>query len=145
MDSFYSDERVHLLKPESFAYGDAFKEMKLLITDYSSVAFNAALLKKPVIYAQFDYDEFYNSGKHTSAAGYFSFGEDAFGPVVKTVDEVVDEIEKAIRRSFCMEEEYQKRADDFLFSPEQGVTHSELVLQSVMEMERKAGKLRDES
>lgn len=133
MDSFYSDDRVHLLKPESFVYGDAFKEMKLLITDYSSVAFNVALLRKPVIYAQFDFDEFYNSGKHTSSLGYFSFQDDGFGPVVTTVDDVISEIEKAIKNSFRMNELYQKRADDFFYQPENGVTHSEMVLRYILQ------------
>ncbi|BEJ86313.1 hypothetical protein B10525_14460 [Campylobacter jejuni] len=34
-----------------------------MITDYSSVAFEMAVLKKPVIYYQFDKDEFF--AKHT--------------------------------------------------------------------------------
>ncbi len=138
MDSFYSDDRVILLRPESFSYGDAFKEMRMLITDYSSVAFNAAFLKKPVVYAQFDYDEFYLSGKHISAPGYFSFEEDGFGPVVKTVDAVVDEIAKEIGRSFAMDETYAKRVDDFFFRPPEGTTHCELVLNEILKLKKKA-------
>ncbi|MEX6101942.1 CDP-glycerol glycerophosphotransferase family protein [Mammaliicoccus sciuri] len=33
-----------------------FKESKLMITDYSSVAFDFSFLEKPVIYYQFDRD-----------------------------------------------------------------------------------------
>ncbi|MDT9414117.1 CDP-glycerol glycerophosphotransferase family protein [Escherichia coli] len=37
----------------------AFKDADLLITDYSSVAFDIAYMKKPIIYFQFDSDTFF--------------------------------------------------------------------------------------
>lgn len=132
MYSFYSDKRVHLLKPESFVYGDAFKEMRLLITDYSSVAFNVALLKKPVVYTQFDYEEFYESEKHTSRPGYFSFKDDGFGPVVTTVEQALDEIEKIIGNSYSMEDVYKKRAEEFFFYPPNGMSHCEMVVRHIL-------------
>ncbi|XIW69645.1 CDP-glycerol glycerophosphotransferase family protein [Escherichia coli] len=38
-----------------------FKKTNLLITDYSSVAFDIAYMKTPVIYFQFDSDTFFKS------------------------------------------------------------------------------------
>lgn len=138
MDSFYSDSRVHLLKPESFNYGEVFKKMRMLITDYSSIAFNIALLRKPIVYAQFDFDEFYNSDKHTASAGYFNFVNDGFGPVVSTIDQTVDEIEKEIKMDFAVDEMYQKRAEEFFYWPEDGVTHCELVMRQILSLSNKS-------
>lgn len=136
MDLFFSNQRIHLLKPESFAYGEAYKKMSMLITDYSSVAFNVALLNKPIVYSQFDYEEFYLSGKHTSTAGYFSFEEDGFGPVVTTIDQVIDEIEKNLNNGFEVEPKYQKRAKEFFYWPENNTPRAKLVLDAILAMEK---------
>ena len=61
-----------------------------MITDYSSVAFEMGLLKRPVIYYQFDKEEFYLN--HTVQKGYWTFEQDGFGPVTHTVCDVVDEL-----------------------------------------------------
>ncbi len=53
----------------------------LLITDYSSVFFDAGYMEKPVIYYQFDMDEF---RKFHYQEGYFFYEEHGFGPVVRT-------------------------------------------------------------
>ena len=50
-----------------------------MITDYSSVAFEMAYLKKAVLYYQFDEEEFF-SGKHWQK-GYFDYRKDGFGAV----------------------------------------------------------------
>ncbi|HEB9341530.1 TPA: CDP-glycerol glycerophosphotransferase family protein [Campylobacter coli] len=56
-----------------------FCESSIMITDYSSVAFEMAVLKKPVIYYQFDKDEFFS--KHSYTQGYFDYERDGFGEV----------------------------------------------------------------
>lgn len=59
----------------------------LLITDYSSVAFNAAYIQTPVLYFQFDREEYFAG--HTERAGYFDYERDGFGPVASASDEAV--------------------------------------------------------
>ncbi len=51
----------------------------IMITDYSSVAFEMAVLNKPVLYYQFDKDEFFI--KHSYTKGYFDYEKDGFGRV----------------------------------------------------------------
>ncbi|EBF5919858.1 capsular biosynthesis protein, partial [Campylobacter coli] len=58
---------------------ELFCKSSLMITDYSSVAFEMAVLKKPVLYYQFDKDEFF--AKHSYAKGYFDYEKDGFGEV----------------------------------------------------------------
>lgn len=83
---------------------DLLMESNLLITDYSSVQFDFAYMGKPVIYYQFDEDEFY--AKHYSK-GYFDFRKMGFGPVCVERDEVVDSLSLGENTIF------QNRADAF--------------------------------
>ncbi len=65
-----------------------FAKTALLVTDYSSVAFEIAYIEKPVIYYQFDAEQFYDGG-HLGFAGYFDFARDGFGPVCETEDDLL--------------------------------------------------------
>jgi glycosyltransferase involved in cell wall biosynthesis/tetratricopeptide (TPR) repeat protein len=68
---------------------DQFSRAALMITDYSSVAFEMAFLERPVIYYQFDADEIFGSG-HIYDPGYFTYEQDGFGPVCRELPEVMD-------------------------------------------------------
>ena len=65
------------------------KKCELMITDYSSVAFDFAYMNKPVIYYQFDYDEYRSKQLQE---GYYDYQKDGFGPVCNILDEVIDSI-----------------------------------------------------
>ncbi|EDO6879436.1 capsular biosynthesis protein, partial [Campylobacter coli] len=68
-----------------------FCNSSLMITDYSSVAFEMAYLEKLVIYYQFDHEEFFTS--HTLQKGYFDYKKDGFGPVVENEENLLKELE----------------------------------------------------
>ncbi len=72
-----------------------FQNSKLIITDYSSVHFEMAILNKAVLYYQFDKDSFFDTG-HVFAPGYFSYEEDGFGPVVTEEKYLLLELEKIL-------------------------------------------------
>ncbi len=103
------NSRIKLASTEEYDVQDALKESAYLITDYSSIIFDFAYMKKPMALFQFDLDEFRE--KHYSE-GYFSYENDGFGPVVKTEDELVDTIIKSFEDGFLMEKEYEKRVDN---------------------------------
>ncbi|MFH8567372.1 CDP-glycerol glycerophosphotransferase family protein [Streptomyces sp. NPDC017993] len=54
-----------------------------LITDYSSVMFDYALLDRPLVFFTYDYDEYVHEGRGT----YFDLLEHAPGPVVRTEED----------------------------------------------------------
>lgn len=86
-------------------YHDLFNESALMITDYSSVFFDFAYLKKPIIYYQFDeyhYDK-----------GYFEFETMGFGDITSQEDELIDKIEEYIENDCQMEDKYKDRVDKF--------------------------------
>ena len=62
-------------------YREIFAESDLLLTDYSSVAFDFAYLRKPIIYTQFDREIFF-SGEHSYTEGYYDYDRDGFGEML---------------------------------------------------------------
>ncbi|EHJ4644423.1 CDP-glycerol glycerophosphotransferase family protein [Campylobacter coli] len=74
---------------------ELFCNSSLMITDYSSVAFEMAYLNKPVIYYQFDHEEFFNS--HIYQKGYFDYKKDGFGPVVEDEESLLKELENLLQ------------------------------------------------
>ncbi|MDL0089933.1 CDP-glycerol glycerophosphotransferase family protein [Campylobacter gastrosuis] len=82
-----------------------FQESDLMITDYSSAAFEMAYLNKPVLYYQFDGDEFYTN--HTYSKGDFNYQTDGFGPVVSTEDDLLKELENLLKNNCQVKEPYK--------------------------------------
>jgi len=89
-----------------------FQKAALMITDYSSVAFDMALLEKNIIYYQFDHQEVLE-GKHTFIKGYFDYERDGFGPVCYRENTVIDSIAFFLKSPKAFNHLYQKRFDDF--------------------------------
>jgi CDP-ribitol ribitolphosphotransferase / teichoic acid ribitol-phosphate polymerase len=85
---------VNVLKPsiDFDSIQDVMAESILMITDYSSIAFDMAVTGKPVFYYQFDHEEFLDSGAHTTVRGYFDFERDGFGPVTYNEDDLIASI-----------------------------------------------------
>jgi len=82
----------------------------ILITDYSSVMFDYSNLKRPIIFYVYDYDLYSAEIRGT----YFDLKKEAPGPVLETMDELVDAIasiddlvpkyrdkQQAFNRKFC--------------------------------------------
>lgn len=97
-------EYVNVSKEES--YQKLFHDSSLLITDYSSVYFDFAYLKKPVIYYQKDDDYHYKEG-------YFKYDIHGFGPIVKSEEDLIDQINLLIDNDCRMDDKYIKRVTSF--------------------------------
>ena len=57
----------------------------IMITDYSSVMFDYAILKRPMIFFTFDLDDYKNNLRDF----YFDMVEEVPGPICKTTEEVI--------------------------------------------------------
>lgn len=68
----------------------------VLITDYSSVFFDFANLKRPMIFFAYDIEDY----RDRLRGFYFDFEKTAPGPIVKTTEEVVEEIKKLDANGF---------------------------------------------
>lgn len=96
---------------ESVSYNSLFCESNLLITDYSSVVYDFAYMRKPIVYYQFDIESMYT--EHTSKKGYFDFETMGFGPVCYNHEEVVKNILELINRDCEIELKYVDRINKF--------------------------------
>ena len=92
-------------------YQTVFRESAIMVTDFSSVAFDFAYLKKPLIYSQFDEESFHRN--HSWGKGYFNYREDGFGPVTTTVEQTVDELIWYMEHDAQMKEDYLSRVERF--------------------------------
>lgn len=92
-------------------YNDVFARSSLMVTDYSSVLFDFAYLKKPVVYTQFDKEDFFAGQIYDE--GYFSYENDGFGPVCYDMDSTVDAIIKEIENDCKNDKKYLDRLDRF--------------------------------
>jgi CDP-glycerol glycerophosphotransferase len=86
------------------------KESSLLITDYSSVYFDFAYMNKPVIYYQFDSEDFIE-GHYKK--GYFNYETMGFGKVTYSEHELIQTIENILKSNCKLEEIYEIRIKEF--------------------------------
>ena len=87
-----------------------FVNASILLTDYSSVAFEMAFLRKPVLYYQFDEDDFF-SGAHVYTKGYYDYRRDGFGPVVIDENSLLVELEKLLPHGREAQARYLERME----------------------------------
>ena len=115
-------------------YISGINDTCLVVTDYSSIAFEYAYTYTPVIYTQFDKDEFEKT--HTYKPGYFDYERDGFGPVCYDYESTVNAIISAIENGCVMEKKYHKRAEDF-FAFRDG-KNCERIYQEILKLDREA-------
>lgn len=87
-------------------YSKLFEESSILITDFSSVSFDFAYLKKPVIYYQPNDDYHYKKG-------YYDYNTMGFGEVITTETRLLEKIKFYLINECQMETLYQKRVEKF--------------------------------
>ena len=111
LDKFKSpSERIILAGWRDYDVQTLLMRCRMLITDYSSVNFDVAYQEKPVVYYQFDLEEF---RKLHYKEGYFSYENNGFGPVVKTEEELINNLLTYVHNGFHMQEKYHERLDAF--------------------------------
>ena len=103
------------------------KSSAILITDFSSVFFDFAYMRKPAIYYQFDEEQYYES--HYAKA-YFDYRRDGFGEVCKTANEAIDTLVSIIENGTKMSDAYLSRAQSFF--PLYDTNNCERIFNSIM-------------
>lgn len=93
---------------EKTKFQTLFNNGSLLITDYSSVAFDFAYLYKPVLYYQYGNDYHFDTEK-----SFFDYESMGMGEICKNEDELVDFIIEYIENDCKIKNKYVKRIDDF--------------------------------
>jgi CDP-glycerol glycerophosphotransferase (TagB/SpsB family) len=99
---------VRLFSFEGQNVQETFARSWVVVTDYSSMAFNAAYIDRPLVYFQFDRDRFF-AGGHPGKPGYFNYERDGFGPVAVDVDAAEKAITEAVEQGPNPAPEYWAR------------------------------------
>ena len=92
-------------------YEDVLRDSCLVVTDYSSVAFNAAYLGKPVIYCQFDREDF--CGEIAYEDKKFDYNEEGFGEVCTDLESTIKKMISYMKQGCVTEEVYRLRAEKY--------------------------------
>lgn len=109
----YIADKIDTTGLEGFAYNlstyDDISEIYLItdicITDYSSVFFDFANLKRPILFYTYDIEKY----KNQLRGFYIDMNTEVPGPLLYTSEEVID----AILHIDTIQNRYQKRYDDF--------------------------------
>lgn len=101
-----NNSKLILASKEEYDVQELLKSSKAMVTDFSSIQFDFAYMRKPQVYYQFDsIDDHYKSG-------YFNYERDGFGPVCKTEEDVIRELVKIIDSDFKTEDKYLERINN---------------------------------
>ena len=123
---------------EKCDYQNLFRESSLLITDYSSIFFDFGYLKKPIIYAHFDYDDY---RKSNYPKGYFDYKKDGFGPICKNLKCTIKQLILKIKKDCILEEKYLNRIKKFFFFADK--KNNERIYNEIIMNKNKQLKLND--
>ena len=108
---FNPGDHVLLFDYNTTDWRELFKKSDLMITDYSSVAFDFAYMRKPIIYYQFDKKEFYD--KHSYSQGYFDYKKMGFGEVVTNYNDLLKSITTCLSSKCTLKRKYKDRINKF--------------------------------
>lgn len=96
--------KITLASSDTHDMQELMKSAEMMITDYSSVYFDMFYMKKPVIFYQFDEEEFRS---YHYEEGWFDYHNNSFGESYKTSEEVLQALEKLICDNYKVSEEFE--------------------------------------
>lgn len=130
-----ANDKIEILESSKIKYFELFNECSIFITDYSSIHYDVAFLKKPIIYYQFDQKYFF---ENHYKSGYFNYEKDGFGSVVKTENYLIDELEYYIKNNCKIKKEYENKINNtFIYTDHQ---NSERVFKEICKIDKKDEK-----
>ncbi|MEP8838736.1 CDP-glycerol glycerophosphotransferase family protein (plasmid) [Enterobacter roggenkampii] len=118
IELFTLPEHIKVMNHVNESMQKLFTDASILVTDYSSVAFEMAVQKKPVIYYQFDEETFF-SGTHNYVKGYYDYREHGFGPVVMQESELFDALKTQLEH-YCLPDDNMLARMDLAFPYQDG-------------------------
>ena len=131
IDLFDHNEKVKFFSIND-EYRDVYAQSNLVLTDYSSAAFDFAYLRKPIVYTQFDKEKFFD-GTHVCVQGYFDYERDGFGEVTYDLDSTVETLIDYMKNDCKLKDKYRERIDSFFAFNDQN--NCERITKKILEME----------
>lgn len=111
IDEFSCDgPRIVIAGKDEYMLQRLLNTSDIMITDYSSVSFDFAYMRRPVIYYQFDRNRIINSIYKNS---YFDFEKNGFGPIAEDRGSLINELEKFLENGLSNVPKYIARCEQF--------------------------------
>ena len=110
IDSFKIKSKNIIIINDEVDIQKLLKDSALMITDFSSVYMDFAYMKKPIIYYQFDKEEY---RKNQYNEGYFVYERDGFGDVLVDSEDVIKKMIYYIENNYKIEKKYYEKMDNF--------------------------------
>ena len=101
-DSKISGENIRLLPKEADIHNEIITG-SMLITDYSSMAFDFFYLKKPVLFFQFDRKQY-----EELCGSYINLETDLFGETVFNAEDCIEKIKELYAKNFQTADKYKQ-------------------------------------
>ena len=105
----FDKNEIFVIKENCYSQ-ELFVNSSLLITDYSNAFFDLGYIKKPIIYIQFDYDDY---RLYQFPKGYFNYKKYGFGPICYNMECILKEIISYIKNNCQLKHIYNKRINHF--------------------------------
>lgn len=111
LDKFsVNSEKIKIASWKEYDIQQLLKESAIMITDFSSVAFDFAYMKKPILYYIFDIEQF-REGQYKK--GYYDYEKNALGFASKDENEIIDELIKSYNNGFSVKADIKEKMDEF--------------------------------
>lgn len=107
-ENINSCKNIRIIKTSERTVKDLIYSSSLMITDYSSVAFDFNYLNKPVIFYQFDLKDYLSD-----RGSYINLRKDLAGDVVESKDELINTLAYYVRNDFAYKKEYEEKSKTF--------------------------------
>lgn len=103
-----NNERIRIYEFGEIKINELLMRSSLLITDYSSIAWDFYYMKKPVIFFQFDYEAY------TSLQGsYLNMETDLFGDRILNKETLIDTIQEYVDLDFKEKQQFSAIRDEY--------------------------------
>ena len=112
-------DHIRIASYQSDDVQEVLSNAAVVVTDYSSLAFDAAFIRRPVVYFQFDKATVFG-GAHTTRPGYFAYERDGFGPVAYTLEGALEGLSESLDPDSGRTAVYRERMDRTFTLPQRG-------------------------
>lgn len=114
---------------EEYDIQDLLKSSSMMVTDYSSVFFDMVYMKKPVLFYQFDLEEF-RKGQY--GKGYFDYQNNPFGRSYSDLNLLLTELEKIVKNNFKCSQAFLEAHSQYF--PYYDSNNSERIYRKIIEL-----------
>jgi CDP-glycerol glycerophosphotransferase (TagB/SpsB family) len=113
VDSFAADASEYV---EIYGFGETkvneeMMRSSMMISDYSSVTWDTFYMHKPVIFFQFDTQQYVETW-----GSYLNMDTELFGPKAENIDQVADAIEQMVASDFAVDVKYEPMYDEYFIA-----------------------------